>query len=226
LLTASVVGFYTHRENLRFMIGACTLVILGVFFSCLNQVGTTQVTVLELFLWGAVSFGVGAGLVLNSLGNTHLRQHLGAPKASVVSAGVASLGNLAIMVLAEFMGIAHLSLNTDPSTVLQACGIGATAAYFVFISTKVPDRIGFPFTFVLSTAGKMTGGVIVDAVGVFRAPQPLTLDKGLGVLAVLAGAVVMKAPLLMASCRVGKEFQNDASVAKEEQQGTATQPDV
>lgn len=190
LLTASLVGVCMERNSILLTALACTLVLLGVLCSCLGDMTSSEITLQELLPWTLVTFCSGVGLVLNSLGNTHLRQGLGPRWASAVSALVASLGDFVVFALS---GV-HFKLQAEVGTIILALGIAASSAYFVFVSAYVPDRIGFPFTFVLATAGKMIAGLAVDVSGISGVVRPMRLEKSLGVLAVLTGAFLMKLP--------------------------------
>lgn len=198
LLTASLIdiclrgGGHSGRNTTLL---ASFLVIGGVSLSVADELGQdSSVGVVEVLCWAAAAFGCGACLVVNSLGNTHTRRYLGASNSSTISAFVASIGNAVVWLVTEVSGEAHFHGDDRLSTYCLWAVVGGASAFMVFVVTFVPDKIGFALTFCLIIAGKMSGGLVADSVGISGKPRPVTFQRLGGVAAVAIAAILLKAP--------------------------------
>lgn len=194
LLTAALVDACLHSSArwARTATGV-SFVIVGIAVSVRDEVHSgSGVNWLQMLRWTAAAFGCGSCLVLNSLGNTHTRKHIGAANASAWSAAVASCGNVAIWVAVEAFGMAHFHADSSSTTLALWVIVSSASAWMVFVVTFVPERIGFALTFCLIVAGKMSGGLFVDAIGLSRKVRPVTWKRIAGVAFVFVAALVLK----------------------------------
>jgi len=199
LVTACAVDEATEarREGRCATLGCLGLALAGVALNVADEAhqeasGAGSGSSLGLLPVVALAFGCGACLVLNSLGNTHLRHQLGALNASAASAFVASVGNAAIWAAAELAGWAHFKSDARASTVFLWGVVGLSSSWMVFVVTFIPHRIGFAMTFCLIVAGKASGGLVADALALAGRQRPITLRRGVGVAAVFLGAALQK----------------------------------
>ncbi|CAJ1399263.1 unnamed protein product [Effrenium voratum] len=184
------------------------LALLGVTVSLAQElisVQFTQAAGFHFFLVALGAFFCGACLVLNSVGNTHLREHIGPLNASAWSAFMASLGNVVICVTVEVFGFFHFQEDTRPTTLMLWAVVGFAGMWVTLVVTFVPPRIGFARTFCLIVAGKVTGGLFVDALGLMSPGRPVTLLRALGALLVLLAALQ----------RIGSQKQQHGHVKSE-----------
>eukprot|EP00747_Dinoflagellata_sp_TGD_P200749 gnl/TRDRNA2_/TRDRNA2_74176_c0_seq1.p1 gnl/TRDRNA2_/TRDRNA2_74176_c0~~gnl/TRDRNA2_/TRDRNA2_74176_c0_seq1.p1 ORF type:complete len:315 (+),score=36.65 gnl/TRDRNA2_/TRDRNA2_74176_c0_seq1:67-1011(+) len=185
LSTAAAIDVLIRREHPVRTSMAVLLVVLGVVLNVLGEVKRSGSAVhwAQVATWAAAAFGCGMCLALYALGSTHLRKFIGAANATAWSAFIASTGNAAIWVIADLHGV-HFHSDTRSSTYLLWLIVGAASSWNVFVSTFVPGRIGFAFTFVLIVAGKVSSGLLVDALGILSRKRPVSLLRVLGMTSV------------------------------------------
>jgi bacterial/archaeal transporter family-2 protein len=136
----------------------------------------------------------GAGLPVQAAINAHLRTDLDAPfTAAAISFVVATAAVLAILAMA-FAG------RAVPPHVAGLRGMpwwgwlgGLVGASYVTVSLLAVPEIGAAPTIALSVAGQQLASALVDHAGLFRLPRrPLTLARVVGVLVLVAGAVLLQ----------------------------------
>ena len=136
----------------------------------------------------------GAGLPVQAAINAHLRTDLDAPfTAAAISFVVATAAVLLILALA-FAG------RAVPPHVAGLRGMpwwgwlgGLVGASYVTVSLLAVPEIGAAPTIALSVAGQQLASALVDHAGLFRLPRrPLTLARIVGVLVLVAGAVLLQ----------------------------------
>ncbi|CAE7232813.1 pgsA [Symbiodinium pilosum] len=165
----------------------------GVILSLSQEMqGIGEASLFSFVLLASGAFICGACLVLCSVGTTHLREFIGPLNAGAWSAFVASLGNIAIWVAVELSEYAHFQEDSSTSTFLMWTAVGSASCWNVIVVTFVPARIGFARTFCLIVAGKVTGGLFVDAAGILLPRRQITPARGIGGLLVVAAALAQK----------------------------------
>lgn len=201
MITAVVIDVCISRKKVFscLTLAALCIVLSGVALSLFASEeapssSSDRLSLPTLLLYALVSFGCGSCLVLNALGNGHTRRYLGASNASACSALAASFGNTVFWLAAELSNSTHYRPDFSPTTTYLWLVVGGCSALMVFVITFVPERIGFAMTFCLIVAGKISGGLVVDATGISGKPRPLTFLRVGGVALVFLGAILLKVP--------------------------------
>merc|ERR1711862_760142 len=101
---------------------------------------------------------------------------------------------MAIWLVVEVFDVSHFVTDPRASTAALWLVVGSSSVWMVYVVTFVPQRIGFALTFCLIVAGKTSGGLFVDAVGLATDVRPVTTKRCAGVFAVFIAALLLKLP--------------------------------
>jgi len=182
------------------------MVMFGVGISFWSDLQDYHVKPVDLLLGVLCSWGASLGLVMHSVAGSHVREHLGAVNTGAWAAGVGSVGNITVCIIAVATGASEgFHIDQRPSTLGLAVVMGLCSAYMVFITVFVPQRIGFSMMFCLMTAGRMTGGVAVDTIKISKEHHGVSVWRLFGLCAVLAGVILAR----FMSYRAEAEFADD-----------------
>jgi len=169
------------------------VVLFGVGISFWSDLKDFHVKPADLVLGVLCSWGASLGLVMHSLAGSHVREYTGAVYAGAWAAGVGSLGNIMVVVVAVATGASQgFRMDLRSSTMGLTIVMGLASAYMVFVTIFVPQRIGYSMMFCLMTAGRMTGGVAVDTFKMSKEHHGVSVWRLLGVCAVLAGIIIAR----------------------------------
>ena len=135
---------------------------------------------------------VGAMIPAQAVLNTRLGRQIGGPL-------MGSLMSFTIGIICLFA----LNLATNPSAVIQlkptATGPwylwlgGVLGAIFVGYITWVNQQQGVALTFALVVSGQIFMSLVIDQYGLFGSMiQPITLEKIIGAVLIIAGLILIK----------------------------------
>ena len=145
---------------------------------------------IQTLLFSLAALGIGAAFSVQGSINADLGRALGSPLiAATVSFCVGSAALLGMM----------LMLGAQPAVPLRSLPVylwlagGLLGAFIVFSATALVPRLGIAAVAALIIAGQLATAAIIDHFGLLGvAEHPMTMLRFLGVLLLLAGAVLVR----------------------------------
>ncbi len=142
-----------------------------------------------LFL--SLAFATGLMIPFQLAFNAQLGTAVKSPLTGAFFVFAVGLIATAVVILLSRAPLPSLTMVSKVPTTAWIGGIIATL-YIVAVVFLVP-KIGVGMTAVLVVAGQLVGALILDHFGAFGAPQsPLSLLRGVGLVLVVSGAVLIK----------------------------------
>ncbi|MBP9837983.1 MAG: DMT family transporter [Proteobacteria bacterium] len=132
----------------------------------------------------------GAGLAAQAIVNSQLRSLVGSGLVAAVTNNFVGLCALFFFLLISGQATSLANLTQVPSTYLIG---GLFGAVFVFVSTYAAKELGMLFFLALVVSGQFVLASLIDHFGWFGAEQQaFTIKRALGVIALIAGAILVK----------------------------------